>query len=286
MHVLFPKLHPKGYTVPELPEVETVVRVIRPRIEGLRIRSIRRLNGTASLFNGATEAQLNRLVKNQRIRAVTRRGKYIVLELERGVLLIHLRMTGRLLFRKGPDDPERHFTARIDFQNQASLWFRDMRKFGRITYCSDRENWEGRLGPEPLSDQFTLDWLRGELKRRHRKMKALLLDQSFLAGLGNIYVDEVLWAARIHPETLSHRVSQSKAAALHRAIRSILQASIDHQGTTIINFAFGEGKTGNFRSLLQVFGRTGKPCPRCGTAIKKVRVNQRGTHFCPVCQKR
>jgi formamidopyrimidine-DNA glycosylase len=272
--------------MPELPEVQTVVNVLAPRLEGKTLKSIHRLAGSPSLFSGQTEKEINRWIQGQTIQQITRRAKYIVWRLDKGMLLIHLRMTGRLVFTPSAEDNPRHFTARFHFTDGSDLWFKDYRKFGRITYISDIDAWDATLGPEPLSSEFTRDWLRRALQNRNRQIKPLLLDQTFLAGLGNIYVDEALWAARIHPQTIAAVIGPRKVDHLHQAIRRILAASIEEQGTTIINFYFGEGKTGNFRNYLQVFGRENKPCNRCGTAIQKIRVAQRGTHLCPKCQRK
>ena len=140
------------------------------------------------------------------------------------------------------------------------------------------------MGIEPLSNNFTTNWLFQNLNDSKRQLKPLLLDQSFIAGLGNIYVDEALWYAKLHPQQIGSSVSRKKSTALHSAIQRLLQTAIENQGTTIINFYFGEGESGNFKEQLQVFGRQNKNCPRCDSIIEKTRVAQRGTHICPSCQ--
>jgi formamidopyrimidine-DNA glycosylase len=272
--------------VPELPEVETVARFVAPYLVGQRIISVNPARGFEKVIATHSKTSFNKHVEGQIIRRVWRRGKYIVLDLDRGHVAIHLRMTGRLLSQLRPDDKPNHITLTMAMENGRQLFFKDYRKFGRWFYFPDLEKLNAQLGIEPLSDYFTPEWLITNLKAKNRQLKALLLDQTFIAGLGNIYVDEALWASRLHPRKISSTVGRKKTRALHSAIRSILQRAIERQGTTIINFYFGEQRSeGNFREELQVFDRTGEPCPRCDTTIKKLRVVQRGTHICPRCQR-
>jgi len=271
--------------MPELPEVETVVRYLRPQLVERAI-----VGFTAHwprVTAPAMPEDFARQVTGRTIHAVRRRGKYILLELNRGYIHLHLRMTGRLLVLPS-GDPEAssqpHVTAEFDLSDSRRLVFRDMRKFGRVGYLEDLAPLETRLGPEPLSSRFTTRLFHRLLRGRRRRIKPLLLDQSFIAGLGNIYVDEALFLARIHPETPGSRLSFARARALHRAIQDILSESIRHDGTTIINFQYGEGSTGRFREKLRVFRRAEQPCPVCGTPLAKIRVAQRGTYLCPACQ--
>lgn len=285
--------------MPELPEVETVVRSLRSHLEKRAI-----VGFTAHwprVTAPASPEDFTRQVAGHTIRAVRRRGKYVLLDLDRGYVHLHLRMTGRLLvLRSG--DPETssqpHVTAEFDLSNPPGtprrayargqggrrLIFQDMRKFGRVGYLEDLAQLEARLGPEPLSSRFTPRFFHRLLQGRRRRIKPLLLDQSFIAGLGNIYVDEALFLARIHPETSASGLTFTQAQALHRAIQDILNDSIQHDGTTIINFQYGEGNTGRFREKLRVFRREEQPCPVCGTPLVKIRVAQRGTYLCPACQ--
>ncbi len=271
--------------MPELPEVETVVRFIRPRIVGKTIQNILPQNNYEKVLATHTAPQFNNIVTGQVIKNVMRRGKFIVLNLERGYLLIHLRMTGRLLLNLSEDDKLKHLTAIIYFTDKSSLYFKDYRKFGRFYYYDSLDYINNKLGLEPLSKKFSGDWLYKNLQKNKRQLKPLLLDQSFIAGLGNIYVDESLWYAKLHPRQISSSVSRKKSNTLQDAIQRLLQTAINNQGTTIINFYFGEGKKGSFREQLKVFGRQDKNCPRCKTIIKKIRVAQRGTHICPRCQR-
>jgi len=271
--------------MPELPEVETVVRYLRPHLVERAI-----VGFTAHwprVTAPASPEDFARQVGGRTIRAVRRRGKYILLDLDRGYVHLHLRMTGRLLVLPS-GDPEAssqpHVTAGFDLSDSRCLVFRDMRKFGRMGYLEDLAPLETRLGPEPLSSRFTPRLFHRLLQGRRRRIKPRRLDQSFIAGLGNIYVDEALFLARIHPETSASRLTFTQAQALHRAIQDILNDSIQHDGTTIINFQYGEGNTGRFREKLRVFRRAEQPCPVCGTPLAKIRVAQRGTYLCPACQ--
>ena len=271
--------------MPELPEVETVVRFIRPHLVGKTIQEVLPQNNYNKVLATHAPGRFNKSVAGQSIIDVTRRGKYIVLNLDSGFLLIHLRMTGRLLLKLSEDDKQKHLTAIINFTDKSSLYFKDYRKFGRLYYYDSMDYINNKLGVEPLSKDFTGDWLYKNLHKNKRQLKPLLLDQGFIAGLGNIYVDEALWFAKLHPQQISSSVSRKKSDLLHHAIQRLLQTAIDNQGTTIINFYFGEGEKGNFREQLQVFGRQDKNCPRCESKIIKIRVAQRGTHICPRCQK-
>jgi len=271
--------------MPELPEVETVVRYINPNIVGKVIESVKPQNNYDKVLATHKPNQFNEPVVNKSIKDVTRKGKYIVIHLDIGFLLIHLRMTGRLLLKLSENDKQKHLTAIIHFTDKSSLYFKDYRKFGRLYYYDSMDYINNKLGVEPLSKDFTGDWLFKNLQNSNRQLKPLLLDQGFIAGLGNIYVDEALWFAKLHPQQISSSVSRKKSNVLHRSIQRLLQTAINNQGTTIINFYFGEGKKGNFREQLQIFGRQDKNCPRCKTVIEKIRVAQRGTHICPHCQK-
>ena len=271
--------------MPELPEVETVVRFIRPTIVGKTIKDVIPQNNYNKVLATHSPKQFNNFVSEKSIITVGRRGKFIVFNLDRGHLLIHLRMTGRLLLNLSEDDKQKHLTAIVRFTDRSSLYFKDYRKFGRFYYYASLDYINNKLGVEPLSNNFSEDWLYKHLQNSGRQLKPHLLDQSFIAGLGNIYVDEALWFAKLHPQQIGSLVGRNKSDVLHSAIQRLLQTAIDNQGTTIINFYFGEGKKGNFRKQLQVFGRQDKQCPRCNTVIEKIRVAQRGTHICPNCQK-
>ncbi|MEE9163071.1 MAG: bifunctional DNA-formamidopyrimidine glycosylase/DNA-(apurinic or apyrimidinic site) lyase [Candidatus Neomarinimicrobiota bacterium] len=269
--------------MPELPEVETVVRHLRPRLGG------RLITGFTAYWPKVTAPvkpqRFARQVVGRTIERVRRRGKFIILQLDRGLVHVHLRMTGRLLLLPpGQTGDLPHLTAAFTLSGDDRLLFRDVRKFGRIGYLESPVSLEARLGPEPLSEEFTPQVLRKMLAGRRRQIKPLLLDQTFIAGLGNIYVDEVLFSAGIHPLSLASRLDARRATTLHGAIREVLTDSIAHNGTTIINFGYGDNEAGGFRERLLVFGRQEEPCLVCATPLVKTKVAQRGTYLCPHCQ--
>ncbi len=275
--------------MPELPEVETVARLLRPRLLGRRIEGAR--VGWIRSLGGCSAAAFQRHVGGAAIASVARRGKYVVLGLDRngacsGALLVHLRMSGRLHVdpRRCERRPYTRVSLPLDDGNE--LRFVDVRKFGRFLFVSRPGEILDQLGPEPLQREFTTTWLRSELRRRRRRLKPLLLDQSFVAGLGNIYVDESLHRARLHPLLRSDRVRLEQAARLRREIRRTLTEAIVREGSSFDSFYLTpEGQPGRYQERFRVYGREGKPCRRCGTAIRRTVIGQRGTHLCPRCQR-
>jgi formamidopyrimidine-DNA glycosylase len=224
------------------------------------------------------------LLPGHRIESISRRGKYIVFTVRQDAilsyLLIHLKMSGRLdvLKAETPRDKYAHFVFTLD--NGYELRFNDARKLGRVYLVGDPAEVTGALGPEPLDDGFTLKSFRQRIARKSGALKPLLLDQTFVAGIGNIYADEVLWRARLHPLRRADSLSQAQVAALYRAIRAALAEGIRHEGAAI-DWVYPEG---NYQDHFRVYGRTGQACRRCRTAIRRIVVGQRGTHFCPRCQ--
>ena len=276
--------------MPELPEVETVARLIRGPLEGRSIEGVR-VEWERSL-GGASRRAFSRSMRGARVRSVGRRGKYVVLALERagaeaGFVLVHLRMSGRLHV-DAAEEPEREYTrVACALSGGSELRFVDVRKFGRFRFVRDAQDVLGELGPEPLSSGFDGAWLHAALRARRRLLKPLLLDQAFLAGLGNIYVDEALFRARLHPLEASDRVSAGKAAALADAIRGTLTEAIEREGSSFDAFyRTPEGNPGGYQHQFQVYGREGRPCRRCGRDVERIVVGQRGTHLCPRCQPR
>ncbi len=269
--------------MPELPEVETVVQKLRLVLPGNTLSDFHLV--WPKVLSNIESNQFSSSIAGQLIRSVERRGKYIIIRLTRGLIAVHLRMTGRLYAVRQPIDLDhRHVTGWFQCENGIRLVLQDMRKFGRISFHQDLQWLEEKLGPEPLGEQFTAQWLSARLSCSGRQMKALLLDQGFIAGLGNIYTDESLWHARIHPKTAGKDVTLQKAERLHDGIRRILRQAIDSGGTTFLNYESEPGVSGSYRNRLQVFNRSGKSCPRCGTGIIKTRVSNRGTYLCPSCQ--
>ena len=271
--------------MPELPEVQTVVNHLQPLLSGKIIRSIENPNGYCTVFEYGSPSNYKQFLIGKKIQSITRRGKYIIFNLNEGFLLIHLRMTGKILLEKPNPANMKYVSFQLDFLDDSSLFFQDIRKFGRI-YISKKLDWlENKLGVEPLSEMFTPNWFYNLLINRKRMIKPLLMDQQFIAGLGNIYVDEALWYSGIHPRTLSNKISNNRSNKLSRSIINILGKAISYNGTTIINFSFGKNNNGKFSDELQIFGKTNTPCPKCGTPIIKIFIAQRGTHFCKKCQK-
>lgn len=266
--------------MPELPEVETIARNLRPSLVGRQIVS-------ASLFWPRTLAapQIDEFLQRilgQRIEAVSRRAKYMQIVLSGGHLLIHLRMSGDLLLHPSPCTPALHDRLHLELDSGQTLAFNDTRKFGRVWLLDDPGEIFSKLGPEPFDEQFTPSDFYNALQARQRQLKPLLLDQSFLAGLGNIYSDESLHLASLHPLRMSNSISVDEAARLFNAIRIVLQAGIENNGASI-DWVY---RGGNFQNHFRVYGRTGHPCPVCDTPIERIVVGQRSTHFCPHCQEK
>lgn len=264
--------------MPELPEVETIARKLRSDLIGKTILDAD-LRWSRTLAMPSPKI-FKQQIKGQKIREVTRRAKFFMLHLSNSSLLIHLRMSGDLLIRNSTIRPEKHDRLVLKLSGNKSLVFNDTRKFGRVWLTSTPEEVLGKLGPEPLSREFTAQWLYGALNNRHRQLKPLLLDQTFLAGLGNIYTDEALHIAKLHPLVVSDSITVEQAGALREAIRKVLQEGIRRNGASI-DWVY---RGGEFQNHFRVYDREGKSCPVCGTEIKRITVGQRGTHYCPNCQ--
>jgi len=259
-----------------LPEVETVVRSLAPKLTGRRI-----LRGQFFSRHVVRQnfAALARRVRDQAVRSVTRHGKFIVMELDNGVLCVHLGMTGKLLFDSAPGP-----YARAIFElDEGLLVYDDVRHFGRIEWSAKLPDRAGALGPDALT--ISLEDFLKLLKKRKSRIKPLLLNQRFLRGMGNIYTDEALYEARIHPRAMASSLSTARATRLHRAMVDILANAIRLKGSSISDYVDADGAKGSFQLQHQVYGRAGEPCSTCGTAIRRIVVGQRGTHYCPKCQR-
>jgi len=273
--------------MPELPEVETYARQLRPYLIGRTVTDLEVL-WERSVANPGSD-DLRRRLSGQIIVGVTRRGKYLTFLLATGArLLIHLKMSGRIHVE--PTDAPRRPHDRVVFvlDNGMEMRFNDARKFGRVYLVEANDAVTGPLGPEPLDAGFGLDDFAALIHRRSGAIKPLLLNQTFLAGLGNIYTDEALYRARIHPLRKASRLGDDEIQALYHAIRDILRLSIESQGTSfdyVYPSALREHAP-NYQSYLQVYGRAGAACPRCGQLIQRTVIGGRGTHFCPDCQRR
>ena len=271
--------------MPELPEVETIVRNLSPKLKGLRVESFKIFLPTI-LRTGNTF--LLRKLRGKSVTEVRRRGKIILIELEDNLcLLFHLKMTGSLLFcpRKDPYDKHVHFLLLFKGQKK-ELRFRDVRKFGFISCLPSSDihlSEELRnLGPEPLEMSYSC--FEEILKKRKARIKCLLLDQHFIAGIGNIYADEILFEAKIHPMTSASLLKKKDKERLWKAMREVLQKAIEKKGSSIQDYRDDEGRLGAFQNLHQAYGREGLPCSRCGEKIERLRLSGRSSFFCSHCQ--
>jgi formamidopyrimidine-DNA glycosylase len=301
--------------VPELPEVETVRRRLSTCLPGLLVREVVVNDATVSEQSGA---ELRALLAGRRVSGLRRRGKYLIVDLgpredaQAGgtssagptsspgptasadstasagpsVAVIHLRMTGQLLFRPEPGDRPPRFVWRLE--PDTDLQFQDVRRFGRLWAFlpAAEEAFFAGMGPEPFSEAFSVPYLLEALHGRSAPLKSFLLDQRRIAGVGNIYADEALFRARLHPLRAAGSVGPREAHRLHAAILETLQDGIDHEGSSIESFVDPAGMRGSFQTMLNVYQRTGQPCRVCGTPIRRLEVGGRGTHYCPACQPR
>lgn len=287
--------------MPELPEVETVVRGLNRLILKKKIAQVKH-DWPKSFPN--LEKDVNDFMIGAEISKVQRRGKAIIIKLNNGwALVTHLRMTGQMVYRGEenwgaghPNDdflndlPNKSTRVEIDFEDQTKLFFNDQRKFGYMKLLTEPEVEElsffQKLGPEPLEDNFTVEIFKERLsKKKNSLIKPTILDQSVIAGVGNIYADEALWRAKIHPETRIKDFSNVDFENLHESIRFVMNKSIEKGGSTDRNYVNADGSRGNYLEYAAVYHKNGQPCKRCGTEILKIRVGGRGTHFCENCQK-
>jgi formamidopyrimidine-DNA glycosylase len=264
--------------MPELPEVETVVRSLAPGLKGRRIlaaefRCLRVLRGSPD--------RAAREIAGRRVTGIRRRGKNILIDLDGGFCFaVHLGMTGKLLLNGAPGK-HTHAILTLD---RGVLLYDDSRQFGRLEVCAGLPARLEKLGPEPL--EISSDEFFARLRKRKTRLKALLLDQTFLRGVGNIYADEALFRARIHPLAAGARLSKERAARLHSAIAEVLTEAIENRGSSVSDYVDADGRAGSFQDRHRVYLRTGEPCLVCGAHIRRILVAQRGTHYCPRCQRR
>ena len=270
--------------MPELPEVETVKNELIPHIVG------RKLTGVTLFWNGivkqpSVEDFRSRLI-GQKITGVARHGKYLIITLTGDdLLIVHLKMSGSLLIGLDSTEPPKYTRAIIHLDKGTNIFFRDPRKFGAMWLVGDKNTIVGKLGPEPLEADFTPQVLAQRLKNRTAPIKALLCDQSVIAGIGNMYADEALFAARIHPLRLGGSLSPEEVKRLHQAIQQVLWSAINNKGASVDTYFRPDGTLGTAHFQFQVAHRLGgKLCPVCGTPIERITVRNRGTYFCPKCQ--
>lgn len=274
--------------MPEMPEVETIRRTLTDKIEG---RKITRVDIKLSrLIKWPTAPEFQAVLTDRTVEKLVRRGKYLLFYLDNSlVLVIHLRMTGRLYYAtKGREyDKFTHILFFLD--NGDALLYADTRTLGTLYLMPQAELWRiaglASMGPEPLSEEFTLEYFAGMLKKRQAKIKPVLLNQKLVGGLGNIYVDEALAIAGIDPDRIASSINETEAKYLYQAINQVIADGISHGGTTFRDYRDGAGQSGSHQHHLHVYGRANQPCHRCGAIIARKEVGGRGTHYCPNCQK-
>jgi formamidopyrimidine-DNA glycosylase len=267
--------------MPELPEVETIKNELLPRILGRQIvgvsvhddKPIRRISSV----------EFSRKLRGQKINGLERRGKYLIFHLSKNVLVIHLRMTGNLLFN--PKEEDRFIRVVFHLDDGGKLVFSDRRRLGVMWLSEDEKEIVNKLGPEPLAPDFTSGILGQRLKGRKAPIKAILLDQAIIAGVGNMYADEALFEAKIHPLKKAGELSGAEIKKLHKAIIDVLNLAIERKGASVDTYIRPEGNLGTAHDEFKVAHRKNGICPRCGGPIKRIVVRNRGSYFCPVCQR-
>jgi formamidopyrimidine-DNA glycosylase len=271
--------------MPELPEVETVRRCLHPHVVG---RSVTAVDVYDSSVSRQPQEDLRALLVGRRVEGTRRRGKWLVLDLGDVLAIVHLRMTGRLLWEPDVEERGRRPRFTLDFDDGRRLHFFDVRRFGRLWAIAavDEAGFFADLGAEPLEEGFTVEHLRAAMAGRTAPLKSFLTDQRRLAGIGNIYADEALFRARLHPLREAGTVGPREAVRLRDALVETLELGISHEGTSVESFVDPAGNRGSFQEILNVYQRTGEPCRVCGTPIARLVVGGRGTHFCPRCQPR
>jgi len=269
--------------MPELPEVETIKNELIPHVVGRRIAGVSLLWNRTVRQPTAQDFCL-RLIE-QEIKEVTRRGKYLIFNLTSGeTLIIHLKMSGSLLLKSASAEPDKFTRAIIYLDDENALFFRDPRKFGAMWLVEDTNTIVGKLGPEPLEAGFTPQMLAQLLGNRTAPIKALLCDQGFVAGIGNMYADEALFAAGIHPLRQGKSLSRDEIDRLHRAIQQVLRVAISNKGASVNTYFRPGGEQGTAHSEFKVAHCGGKPCPACGIPVQRIPIRNRGSYFCPICQ--
>jgi len=272
--------------MPELPEVETICETLRPKLVGHKIMG--GIVKLPKLIQDLSPVDFLAQVTKTQIQRVQRRGKYILIELSEGLTLIfHLRMTGQLIIEAGATEPTKATYLQLWLDHGQELRFRDQRKFGKVWLVSQTSLPSGlqKLGPEPLTDDFTSELFQKQLGKRKLAIKKALLNQEILAGLGNIYTDEALFLAGIHPTRPVNSLTINELEELYHTIRQVLTEGIAHRGTTKRDYLDGEGKAGSYQNYLRVYGRQGELCPKCQQEVVWMNFGGRGTHYCPNCQK-
>jgi formamidopyrimidine-DNA glycosylase len=276
--------------MPELPEVETIRRDLESRVVGRKITAVRIAPDSGKpvpvLKGGIDEASFREGIVGSSVEGMSRRGKYLIFELDTGLLMVvHLRMTGKLLLRETADAPDSFLRAVISLDGGVELRFTDIRKFGGIWLVEELSQVTPNLGPEPFDEGFSIGVLSDAVAGRKAPVKSIILDQSRIAGIGNIYADEACFAAGIDPRRLGATLETGEVSKLHGAIRDVLLTGVESRGASFRDYADAEGKSGRMQMYVKVFRRTGKACYTCGSTIERVKVGGRSTHYCPSCQR-
>jgi len=272
--------------MPELPEVETIRRDLEPLIRGRTFAAAWVSENAPRLVQLLTPGEFCRQLPGRRIEGLSRRGKYLILNLDRGLIwVVHLRMTGRFQHERiaCPETP--YLRARFELDDGSSLCFLDLRKFGMMWLVDDWALVNPRLGPEPLEDGFGVVAFRAALKRRSAPIKTVLLDQSVLAGVGNIYADEALFVAGVNPKRAASSLTKPAVQRLHASIREVLTNALGDRGSSFRDYVDASGRQGGHQLNVKVFRRTGEPCYRCGSEVRRIKLGGRSTHYCPRCQR-
>ncbi len=270
--------------MPELPEVETVVRGLRAPLIGRTVTGV-----SVSWPRTVARPELDKFVAGvtgRRVVSIGRRGKYAIIGLDVGYLLIHLKMSGRLRLVAAREPLDPYVRVLFDLDSGQELRFVDVRKFGRVYLVDDPAEVTGGLGPEPLATDFSLEDFYALLRRRSGRLKPLLLNQQFLAGLGNIYADEALFVARLHPLRTADSLTPDEQVRLYEAIRTVLNQAIASRGTTLGDGGYTDarGEAGDYQGQIVAYGRAGEPCLCCQTSLERIVISGRSAHFCPHCQ--
>lgn len=274
--------------MPELPEVETVRRSLLKKIIGKQVKGVNLAD--PFLVKHPSPEEFQDYLPGEKFKTIERRGKYLLLQFESAnILLVHLRMTGQLLYVSAEAEEYKHTRVAFELTDKKQLRFVDVRGFGTMHYFNPEEvvlfTGLNKLGPDPTSEEFKLEWWLEKLKTKKTKIKPLLLDQTFISGLGNIYTDECLFRARINPSCPANYLSKQQAIDLYGSIKKVLAEGIEQRGTTISDYLDAEGKKGNFQNYLRVYGQQGLPCSHCGEEIVRIKLGGRSTYFCPNCQQ-
>lgn len=271
--------------MPELPEVETIVRDLARLLPGARIKAVEVVR--PDLIEDDTPDGFASRVRGKKIRGVARRAKNIVMDLGGERLLVNLGMTGRLLVARAGDEEPTHLGVRLTLDKGRELRYHDVRRFGRLWTMTDEawRAWEGTLGVEPLSDDFSAEWLVQAAGKSKVAVKVWLMDQARVVGVGNIYASEALFRARVDPRRPANTLGPDELARVRDGVRQVLQESIDFRGTTFLDYRDARGQEGEFASRLKVYDREGQPCPGCNGTIERTVQGGRSTFFCPSCQR-